>query len=33
MWKNIESIGSDVINRGTKYSGSVLISNMVVAGN
>ena len=33
MWKNIEAIGSDVINRGTKYSGSVLISNMVIAGS
>jgi PmbA protein len=33
MFLNMEAIGADVINRGTKYVGSVLIPNMTVAGS
>ncbi len=33
MFQNVEAVGSDVICRGTKSIGSVLIGNMVIAGN
>ncbi len=33
MFQGIVAVGSDVLVRGAKASGSVLIDNMVVAGN
>ena len=33
MFQQIVAIGSDVLNRGNKSTGSILIEKMVVAGN
>jgi PmbA protein len=33
MFKQIVAIGADTIIRGTKQTGSILIENMMVAGN
>jgi PmbA protein len=33
MFKNIAAIGNDLLIRGTKQTGSILISNMTVAGS
>jgi PmbA protein len=33
MFQHIVAIGADVLDRGSKHTGSILIENMVVAGN
>ena len=33
MFKNIAAIGNDLLIRGTKQTGSILIANMTVAGS